>query len=450
MAGTLSKNKLIKYIFLSLGVTASQIALILIGMSDSVMMGRESSAGLAAGTWVSSIYNLGLLFCMGMIIPIAIIIGRSKNHHGQSNVQIIAQYCRIVFILSVLVAIFLVVAVRVNYFFGEDQLVLEIAEKYAFGIIPGIFPWVMFYLIRNILLCEQKVKLTTVLSILSVILNIVLNYLFIYGVGNIKGLGTTGCAVATSITNWIIFLIAFVILRRNKRLMPTYKELFQVNHSNCKEILKLGLPTGLMFFSESLIFAAGNSMLASINTEAVVAFGIAVSWLNLSYMFPVALSQVVTEPLTEYYTMGKYKEFTSVSNSALKVTLIYNIVCIMMIIFFRKYMIYAIIGNNSTESIYFLAEIFLYFTAAIIFVYNFIVVFSGILRGFGDVKTPLLMMFIMYWVIGVGGTLVLTYFIGSYGVLIGMLIGFTLTFLGIMSTYRRKMSEEFNETRISD
>ena len=226
--------------------------------------------------------------------------------------------------------------------------------------------------------------------------------------------------------------------------------MFQVYHSNCKEILKLGIPTGLMFFSESLIFAAGNSMLASINTEAVVAFGIAVSWLNLSYMFPVALSQVVTEPLTEYYTMGKYKEFTSVSNISLKVTLIYNIVCIMMIIFFRKYMIYAIIGNNSTESIYFLAEIFLYFTAAIIFVYNFIVVFSGILRGFGDVKTPLLMMFIMYWVIGVGGTLVLTYLIGSYGVLIGMLIGFTLTFLGIMSTYRRKMSEEFNETRISN
>ena len=446
MLRNIQKNKIFKFLSLSLGVTTSQIALILIGISDSIMMGRQNSVGLAAGTWVASVYNLGLLFCMGMIIPIAILIGRIKNRNsGNEQAKIIAGYCRVVFILSLGVIVFLLAVVRANSLFGKDDMVLEIAEKYAWGIVPGIFPWIMFYLIRNILLCSQRVKMTTLLSMMSVILNIFLNYVFIYGIGKFKGMGALGCSVATSITNWIVCLMALGMMKKNSTVFSCNMKVFFSKSHYGSEIWKLGFPTGLMFFSESLIFAVGNSLLASISTTAVVAFGIAVSWLNLSYMFPVALSQVLTEPLAEYHALGKKKEFVSMSQSSLWVTLIYNLLWIVAIVLFRKWLIYAIVGKNCTTPIFILAEQFLYIMTAIIFAYNFIVVLSGILRGFGDVKTPLLMMIIMYWGIGVGGTILLTQFMGVYGVLFGMLIGFWLTFIGTWGTYRKKILEEFSE-----
>lgn len=446
MTKCLKKCGMLKFLSLSMGVTTSQIALILIGLSDSIMMGRESSEGLAAGTWVSSVYNLGLLFCMGMIIPIAIHIGRIKSKgSGKEQEKIAAGYFQTVMILSAAVILFILAAVRINSFIGRDETVLKIAGRYAWGIVPGILPWVLFYLIRNILLCRQKVKLTTMLSILSVALNICLNYVFIYGIGRFRGLGAFGCALATSITNWIIFLIALCLLKKDRTVFPEFKDIFAGTNEFTKEIWRLGLPTGIMFFSESLIFAVGNTLLAGINTEAVVAFGIAVSWLNLSYMFPVALSQVLTEPLAGYYTSGKKAEFKAMSRSSLFMVLFYNAAWIVAILLFRKEFINVIVGDNCTILIYTLAEQFLYITAVIIFVYNFIVVLSGILRGFGDVKTPLVMMFFMYWIIGVGGTMVLTYFIGAHGVLLGMLFGFSLTFIGIWQTYRRKIREELDD-----
>lgn len=445
MTKCLKKRGVLKFLSLSLGVTTSQIALILIGLSDSIMMGRESSDGLAAGTWVSSVYNLGLLFCMGMIVPIAIQIGRIKNkRNGKEQEKIIAGYFRTVIILSAVVILFLLAVVRINSFIGRDEEVLKIAWEYTWGIVPGILPWVLFYLIRNILLCHQKVKLTTILSILSVALNICLNYVFIYGIGSFRGMGGFGCAIATSITNWIIFLIVLRILYKDRTVFPVFKDIFTGTNEFTKETWGLGLPTGIMFFSESLIFAVGNTLLAGISTEAVVAFGIAVSWLNLSYMFPVALSQVLTEPLSGYYAAGKKAEFKAMSRASLWTVLCYNALCVVTILLFRKELIYAVVGDNCTIRIYTLAEQFLYITAVIIFVYNFIVVLSGILRGFGDVKTPLVMMFFMYWVIGVGGTMILTHFIGEHGVLFGMLLGFALTFIGILQTYRRKMREEFD------
>lgn len=439
---------IVRFLSLSIGVTASQLALILIGMSDSIMMGRQSSGGLAAGTWVTSIYNLGLLFCMGMIIPIGIQLGRLKSENdGREKNEIISGYFRIVIMLSAAVILILLLAVKLGSYVGKDPVMLKIAWEYALGIVPGILPWVIFYLIRNILLCYQKVKLTTLLSVLAVFLNIGLNYLFIYGAGPFRGFGTFGCAVATSCTNWIIFLAAYGILKKDRTILPALRNIIKRHKGQEKESWRLGFPTGIMFFSESLIFAVGNILLSGISTEAVVAFGIAVSWLNLSYMFPVALSLVLTEPLSEYFAVGKKKEFGLLSHASLWTILIYNAVWIILIFVFKKTLIYTIVGSNCTKQIYILAEKFLYLTAAIMFVYNYIVVFSGILRGLADVKTPLFMMFIMYWGIGVGGTMVLTFFVGEFGVLLGMLLGFSLTLIGVWQTYQKKTGGKFNHAR---
>lgn len=445
----MKKNEgVMRLIGLSLGVTASQLALILIGLSDSAMMGRFSSSGLAAGTLVSSLYNLAMLFCMGMIIPIAIQLGKNRDREaGKISERIVADYYKMAVLLTVLTIVFLTVAVDVHTYIGKDAQVVTMAKQYTKGIVPGILPWILFYLIRNILLCYQKVKLTTILSVFSILLNLGLNYICIYGIGIFQGFGISGCAIATSITNWIIFLIAFAVLRKNKKIIPEIKNLLQKN-GFFGESLKLGFPTGMVFFSEYLVFAFGNSLLSSISTTAVAAFGIAVSWLNLFYMFPVALSQVLTEPLAGYYVAGKMDQFVKTSKASLFVVLLYNIIVMFGICIFRNPLISFILGANVTEEVCQLAEEFMLIIILVIFAYNFIVVLSGILRGFGDVKTPLLMMFIMYWLVGLGGTALFTYFTGVYGVLFGMCFGFTLTCIGVFHTYRKKIRSECIEKEL--
>ena len=213
----IKREELWKFITLSIGASISQIALILVGLSDSIMMGRQSSSGLAAGTLVSSIYNLGLLFCMGMIIPITYKLGSVKYQKDNTEKKRILQgYYQMVIFLTIFVMIFLFGIVKINSYIIKDAIVISLAEKYAIGLLPGVLPWLLFYLIRNILLCKQKVKLTTILSGISVLLNIGINYVCIYGVGKFKGFGTTGCAIATSITNWIILLLLVFFIRRQR------------------------------------------------------------------------------------------------------------------------------------------------------------------------------------------------------------------------------------------
>lgn len=435
-----SRKGVLKLIGLSLGVTASQLALIVIGMSDSVMMGRVSRRGLAAGTLVSSFYNLGLLFCMGMIIPIAVQIGNSKfRDTEEKRTAITVAYYRISLITSLLTILFLFITVKINLSVGKDTEMLRIAERYAIGIMPGIIPWVMFYLIRNILLCYQRVKLTTILACISVILNILLNRVFIYGFGIFHVFGIEGCAIATSLTNWIIFLTAFCVLRKDRSIIPELRKIVKSDRRYIGPTIKLGIPTGLVFFSEYLIFSFGNSLLSSMSTTAVVAFGIAVSWLNLMYMFPVALSQVITEPISRYFAMGNMDKVRELSKTVLATLFLYNAACIGVILLCKKWMIHFIVADNMTPSLFKLSEKYMYLMAIVIFLYNFIVVLGGILRGFGDVKTPLVMMFVMYWGVGIGGTILFTHFTGVYGVLLGMCFGFFLTYLGIFSSYLKKM-----------
>lgn len=436
----IERKELWKFITLSIGASISQIALILVGLSDSIMMGRQSSSGLAAGTLVSSIYNLGLLFCMGMIIPITYKLGSVKYQKDNTEKKKILQgYYQMVIFLTIFVMIFVLGIVKINSYIVKDAIVISLAEKYAIGLLPGVFPWLLFYLIRNILLCKQKVKLTTILSGVSVLLNIGINYVCIYGVGRFKGFGTTGCAIATSITNWIILLLLVFFIRRDRNILPEWKSIFHKKNGEVKEIWKLGIPSGLVFFSEYLIFTVGNTMLSHIGTDSVIAMGIAVAWLNLSYMFPVGLSQVLTEQVAGYISVHEQNNVKSLSRISMWLGFFYSILCGILIVIFRGSLIHIIVGNLISEELYILSERFLFITIGIIIAYNMIVITSGILRGLGDVKTPLFMMFFMYWIVGIGGTLVMTYLFEEYGVLYGMLLGFSLTFAGIYSTYRKKI-----------
>lgn len=428
---------------LGLGLGIAQLSQVLLNLFDSIMMGRCSEIGLAAGLLGSSIYNLGLLFCMGVVLSVTILI--SNNRDNQVKKIISSGYFVSILLTILMLAYVLITSKFLNVTHANSELT-QLTAQYLLGLMPGVFPWVLFLLLRNVLSCFDKVKLTISISIFSLILDTILNFIFIFGFGNFNGFGVLGSAYSTSLTNWIALISFLVVIKISKegKLKEDILQLSEFKLSIVSKYFKFGIPTGIIFFSEYLIFAYGNILLAKYGSNAVIAFGVAVNWLNLFYMYPVGVSQILTVKTGEAVKKEDKLLFFRRIKSMKLISLAYNFFSVLSILLFHKWMIFLIIGRQSYGSeVYFLSQAFLFIVCLILCVYNLIVMLAGVMRGFQDVKTPLYMVFLMYWIIGVGSSHIFSIIFSEFGILLGMLFGFSLTYIGMKLSFNKKIVDIF-------
>ncbi|PFO84440.1 MULTISPECIES: MATE family efflux transporter [Bacillus cereus group] len=442
-------QKIKQFVLLFFPIFVTQMSLFAMSFFDTTMSGHASAtdlAGVAIGTSIWIPVSTGLTGILIATTPIIAQLVGSKQKDQVPHIVIQAVYLAIGVSLLVILIGFFAVSPILNGMHLDEQ-VEHIAAQFLSIIAIGIIPLFVYTVLRSFIDALGKTRTTMIITLLSLPINVILNYVFIFGNFGFPKLGGVGAAIASTATYWCILLITIIIIRTKEPFASfnIFRHLYRLSMSSWKELLKLGVPIGFAIFFETSIFAAVTLMMSNFNTTTIAAHQAAMNFASLLYMTPLSLAMAMTiavgfEVGANRYTNAKQYSFIGIG-LALAFSLLYSI---LLFVFDDQ-----IASIYTTDiAVHDLAKEFLIF--AILFQISDAIAtpVQGALRGYKDVNMALIMTLIAYWIIG----LPLGYILATYtswaakgywiGLIIGLAFGATFLLIRLFQVQRKYTSQE--------
>ncbi|MDQ0228912.1 MATE family efflux transporter [Metabacillus malikii] len=424
------------YVFLSIlfPILITQLGLYSMNFLDTTMSGHVNPndlAGVAIGSslWVPVYTGLsGILLAVTPIV--AQLIGANKKNEVP-NIVIQGIYIGIVIsILVIIIGYFTLDPILNNM--GLDYPVQKIAKGYLIALSFGIFPLFFYAVIRCFVDALSFTKVTMFITLTSLPINFLLNYLFIFGKWGVPQLGGVGAGVASALTYWCIALIAIIIVIKqvpfkNFNLFSTfYKISFQIWF----DLLKIGVPIGLAIFFETSIFAAVTLFMSQYNTITIASHQAAMNFASFLYMLPLSISMALTIVVGQEVGARQYNAARQYSRIGITMALLLSIISATFIYLFR----HEVASIYTTDSrVLSLTKDFLIY--AIFFQLSDAIAapIQGTLRGYKDVNVTFFMALVSYWVIGLPLGYILAQYteLSAFGYWVGLIAGLAAGAIGL-------------------
>ena len=429
---------------LAIPVIIAQISQTAMGVVDTIMAGAYSATDMAAVAVGTSIWLPALLFGHGLLLALTPVIAQLN---GAGRRDRIAHQVRQGFWLASGVSALIIVAIYNSKFVIDmmhniDPMLAEKAIGYLHAIMWGAPGYLFFQVVRN--QCEglSKTKPGMVIGFIGLLVNIPINYIFIYGKFGMPEMGGVGCGVATGSVYWIMFLL----MRWYAKRAPSQRDIKLTagqhrgpDWPTLKRLTGLGMPIALALFFEVTLFAIVALLVSPLGIVSVAGHQIALNFSALMFVLPLSLGVGATIRVGHRLGEGSVEAARVAAYSAIGVGIAMACCTALFTATFREPI--ALLYNDSPEVVAMASHLML--LAAIYQISDSVqVIGSGILRGYKDTRSIFYITFIAYWVLGLpsGYLLALTDYIvpamGPSGFWTGFIIG--LTFAAIMMALRMR------------
>ena len=368
--------------------------------ADAVMAGRLGAEALAAIAVGSSVWFLGFMLALGIMMAISPIAAR---HLGAGNEALIGRYTRQGVYLGVGLAIPVILLAQTAVapflgFIGIDAsfrpTTVLYVEAIAWGA-PGMF---VFLALRFTTEGIGHTKPIMYTSILALVVNVFLNWVFIYGKLGAPALGAVGCGVASAITMWLIMFVlgAYMVLNERYEPLKLFSRVAPLRPEALKEIIVLGVPIAVTITAEAGLFNAVSILMGTLGANIAAAHQIAINFASTAFMIPLALSAATTVRVG--YRLGRDE-----ADNARTAGLIGISVCTFIMLISASVLLVArdqIVSMYTNDPTVTSIAISLLLMAAIFQVADGVQVgAAGALRGYKDTRWPMIMTTFAYWVI---------------------------------------------------
>nr|WP_309101537.1 MATE family efflux transporter [Fredinandcohnia onubensis] len=425
----------IKLIFIMLiPILITQLSMFSMVFFNTIMTGRFNSSDLAGVAIGSSIWNpifTGISAILLAVSPIAAQKFGEKKSNEVSTVVSSGIYLSFIIGFLVILAGVLFLNPLLSMMNLQDS-VHQTAHDYLVGLSFGIIPLFIFNVLRSFIYALGITRVVMFVLLVSVPINLFLNYVLIFGAWGFPALGGGGAGLATSITYWVIVgITAFIVI--TKEPFSSYEIFlglsgFTIKES--KEILKIGIPMGLSTFFETSMFAVVTILISKFSVTTVAAYQSALNIVSFLYMIPVSISMALTVLVGFEVGAKRFKDAKIYSWLGIALSMIIALITGLFVIVFR----FEVAGLYSTET----AVITL--TAQFLIYALFFQVSDAIqataqaaLRGYKDVNIAFVMTLIAYWLICLPAGWALAHFtdLGAAGYWIGLTFGLLAAGVGL-------------------
>lgn len=262
------------FLTLALPVVMSKIISMIYNMVDIYFIGRTGNANLVAGVSICApvfllMVSLGDLFGLGGSSVMSRLFGQKKDEDGK-RVSSFTFYSAIATGVLITV-IMLIFQTPILHMLGAEGEVLSYAAEYYIWIALGA-PFIILTLIpTNQLRTEGLANIAMIGSIVGSVVNMVLDPVFIFGLG----MGAGGAAIATVLGNIVTDIIFVVCIRKKSQKLTVDIKMAKVDLAIVGAVFAIGLPSSLNNLMNSFGTALLNRGLASYGADKVAAMGIA-------------------------------------------------------------------------------------------------------------------------------------------------------------------------------
>lgn len=425
-----------KTFYLAYPVMLSQLGQVLVGVADSMMVGRLGAIPLAAASLANSIFFVVLMFGIGVSMAITPMVAMADGKEKKGR---IAKLFRHGFVLNmatgVVLFVFIVLFSPALKFMNQPEEVVVLAIPYLAIITFSLLPFMFFQTFKQFAEGLSQTKQAMYITILCNGLNVFLNWVMIYGNLGFPALGLNGAGWATLISRVLMGLMMAYYVWNSKR----YKN-FNINFGIKKlsfpmisKLMKIGIPTGMQFVFEVGAFSTAAIMMGWIGVNALAAHQIAINLASVSYMMASGLSSAAMVRVGNQLGRNDIKTLREAGFTVFAMVALFMCCFAVLFILFRNFLPSLYIDDpeviKMSASLLIVAGLFQLSDGVQ-------VVGLGALRGMSDVRMPTLVTLVAYWVIGLPLGYVLAFVFGyeALGIWYGLLIGLTIT--GVMLLYR--------------
>jgi len=426
---------------LAIPVILAQVAQTAMGFVDTIMAGAVSATDMAAVAVGTSIWLPAILFGHGLLLALTPTVAQLN---GSGRRERIAEQIRQGYWLALFVSLLIMVLLwhagyLIRAMHDIDPLLALKAEGYLHALLFGAPGYLFFQVLRN--QCEglSKTKPGMVLGFLGLMVNIPLNYIFIYGHFGMPALGGVGCGVATASVYWVMFIcMRFWVRRmstmRDIRLTSSWS---QPSRPILTRLMTLGLPVALALFFEVTLFAVVALLVSPLGIVNVAGHQIALNFSSLMFVLPLSLGVATTIRVGYRLGQGSTEQAKVAAWTAQGVGISMAALTALFTVTFRHQI--ALLYNDNPEVVTLAAQLML-LAAIYQFSDSIQVIGSGILRGYKDTRSIFFITFIAYWLLGLpaGYLLALTDWLvprmGPAGFWCGFIVG--LTSAAVMMIWR--------------
>jgi len=317
----------------------------------------------------------------------------------------------------------------------QPDEVVKLAIPYLDLVAFSLIPLIIFQAFKQFSDGLSMTKYPMYATIVANIVNIVLNYLLIFGKFGFPEMGIVGAAIGTLISRIVMLFFLWWILKgkeKSKAYVSQIK-LFTLDNSMIKKVLNLGFPSAMQMFFEVAIFTAAIWLSGTLGKNPQAANQIALNLSSMTFMVAMGLSVAAMIRVGNQKGLKNFIELRRIAISIFLLGLLFAFVFALLFLVFHNLLpkIYVDLGDtknliDNTEVVSIAAKLLI---AAAIFQLSDSaqVIILGALRGLQDVVIPTIITFISYWLIGFP----ISYFLGkeeaygSFGIWIGLLAGLT-------------------------
>ena len=403
---------------------------------DNIMVGQLGTAELAAVSLGNSFMfiamSLGIGFSTAITPLVAEADGANDFEQGKSAFKHGLFLCTVLGISLFLMVYF---SKPLMYLMKQPVEVVELAIPYLDLVAFSLIPLIVFQAIKQFSDGLSMTRYPMYATLVANIVNVILNYVLIFGKFGFPELGIVGAAYGTLASRFIMVGYLWWLLKGKEKSKDyvTNIKLFVLDKLMLRKILNLGSPSAMQMFFEVAIFTAAIWLSGLLGKNPQAANQIALNLSSMTFMVAMGLSVASMIRVGNQKGLQNYLELRRIAFSIFLLGIIFAVCFALFFFAFRDQLPKLYVDQDDAKNMLDNTEVItiaskLMLAAAIFQISDSIqVVVLGALRGLQDVKIPTLITFVSYWLVGFP----VSWYLGkedsyaSFGIWLGLLAGLT-------------------------
>ena len=384
---------------LGLPIVIGQLGIIFVSFADTFMVGRHGTEDLAAASFVNNMFNLAIIFATGFSYGLTPVVGRLFGSGRQREAGGVLKNA---LLANSAIALLLMAVMWVLYLnignLGQPAELLELMRPYYLTLLISMPFILLFNAFKQFADGITDTKTSMWILLTGNVLNIVGNYLLIFGKCGFPELGLLGAGISTLLSRMAMLAMSLVVFLKSKRYQAYATGFWRtdISRRRQKELYRLGLPIAAQMGMETASFSLATIMVGWLGSKALEAHQIMCTVGQLGFMLYYGMAAAVSVKVSNYNGTGDTHNIKRVATSG-----VHLITLMAMITSVAVYSLRNVIGTIFTDDIFVVQLV-----AQLIIPFVLYQIGDGLqcnyanaLRGIADVKPMMLFAFIAYIVI---------------------------------------------------
>ena len=367
-------------------------------LTDTFWVGRLGAEAVAAVSLSFPIIFLIITLGGGFSLAGTILVSQYKGKKDQKQVNHVAGQTIIVMtLISIILSIIgYLISEPVMHLLGAAPEVLPQAVDYLKVSFIGMIFLFSFFVFQSLMRGIGETKLPLYIVLITVLMNLVVDPLFIMGYGPIPGFGVKGAAIATIFTQGVASLIGLVILLKGTYGIKMEIRNFHFDKKLMKQMFLLGLPSSIEQSMKAMGLTIISVLVASFGTVIVASYGIGIRVLSFVIIPAFGLSMATSTLVGQNMGAGKPERAEAIGNKSSLVSFFVLLVASIIIFIFAEPITRTFIPGD--EAVIAHSTVFVRFLCGTFAFLGLQLNLSGVFSGSGNTKISMILSLISLWI----------------------------------------------------